>query len=88
MPTISGFPRPISTAIVPGAPAGSHDVPGALAAGDTLLAVTRVTDADPPVASDLTAEFSIPASTAKTIDNAAGTDTSGDFLVVTWAKGE
>ena len=86
MPTISGFSRAIATAIIPGAAAGVHAVPGEIADGDTLIAVTRLTDATPPVPTDLTAEFSIPAGTQGQISNALGTATTGAFLVVSWVK--
>lgn len=83
MGTISGFTRPISTAVIPGAAAGNHAVPGKIRDGDTLVAVTQVTDADPPVPTDRTAEFSISAGEEGQIENTT-TDTTGDFLVVTW----
>ena len=86
MGTISGFSRPIQTAIIPGAAAGVHAVPGDIQDGDTLVAVTRLTDALPAVPTDLTAEFSIPAGTHGAITNAGGTSTAGAFLVVTWVR--
>lgn len=85
--TLSGFPRTIATAIVPGGAAGNHQVPGDLQAGDDLISVRHVSG-DLVTNADLTAEFTIPAGSNATINNAAGTVTTGDFLVVTWAKAE
>lgn len=82
-----GFSVPIGTSIIRGGAAGEHTVIGHLAPGDTLLAVTQVADGSPPVATDLTAEFSITAGKHATIENTT-TDTTGDFLIVTWAKTE
>lgn len=87
MGTISGFTRSIQTAVIPGGAAGNHAVEGAIKDGDTLVSVTRLTDAAPPVPTDLTAEFSISAGEANQIENTT-TDTSGDFLVVTWVKAD
>lgn len=86
MPTQSGFSRAIGNAIIPGGAAGAHEIPGDINDGDTILAVTQVTDADPPVPTDRTAEFSIPAGSSGLVSNTT-TNTSGDFLVVSWAKG-
>lgn len=85
--TLSGFPRPIATAIVPGGAAGNHKVVGDLRAGDSLISVRHVS-ADLVTNADLTAQFTIPAASNATINNAAGTDTTGNFLIVTWAKAE
>ena len=85
MPTLSGFSRTITTAIVPGGAIGAHAVPGDIEDGDALIAVTQLTDADPPVPTDLTAEFAISAGENGQVENTT-TDTTGDFLVVTWAK--
>lgn len=87
MGTVFGFSRPIGTAVIPGGPVGVHQVPGFIADGDTLVSVTRVTDAVPPVPTDLTAEFSIPAGTEGRVQNTT-TVTTGAFLVVTWVKAE
>jgi len=62
-------------------------VPGGIVDGDTLLAVLHVTDGPPAVAADLTAEFSITVGAAGSVTNTT-TDTSGDFLLVVWAKAE
>ena len=87
MGTISGFSRTIATATIPGGAAGAHAVPGGIRDGDTLVAVTQLTDAEPPVPTDLTGEFSIAAGEDGSIENDT-TDTTGDFLVVTWVKAE
>jgi len=80
--TAPGFPRPIATAIIPGGPAGGHKLPGwAPKASDSLIGVTHVS-ADLVTRQDLTSEFSI--TDAGRIDNTAGTDTAGNFLVATW----
>lgn len=86
MPTQSGFSRTIGNAIIPGGAAGVHEVPGDISDGDTILSVTQVTDTNPPVPTDRTAEFSIPAGSNGQISNTT-TNTSGDFLIVSWAKG-
>lgn len=84
MPTVSGFPRLVGHAVIPGGVAGAHEVPGDIHAGDTLVSVLQVTAAGVPT--DRTGEFSIPADTAGRISNTT-TNTSGDFLFVTWIKG-
>lgn len=87
MGTISGFSRAITTAVIPGGPIGAHAVPGDIADGDTLVSVIQLTDAAPPVPTDRTAEFSIPAGSSGTIQNTT-TVTTGTFLVVTWVKAQ
>ncbi|MDZ4307554.1 hypothetical protein [Allopontixanthobacter sp.] len=87
MGTISGFSRPVTTAVIPGGVVGDHAVPGGIKDGDTLVAVTQLTDAVPPVPTDRTAEFSISAGTSDQVENTT-TDTTGAFLVVTWVKAE
>ena len=52
---------------------------------DQLLSVFRVTSELATVA-DLTSEFTIPAGTQGTVDNTAGTATTGNWLVVTWVN--
>ncbi|MDP2131951.1 MAG: hypothetical protein U0995_08825 [Erythrobacter sp.] len=84
--TQSGFNRTIATAIVPGGPIGNFKVP-AIRAGDTLLSVVSVTNANPPVPTNRTANASIPAGTSETVAIAA-VDTTGAWLVVTWAKAQ
>ena len=84
--TQSGFNRTIGTAIVPGGPIGNFSVPG-IRAGDTLLSVVSVTNANPPVPTNRTANASIPAGTSETVAIAA-VDTTGVWLVVTWAKAQ
>lgn len=84
--TQSGFNRTVATAVVPGGVAGNFKVPG-IRAGDTLLAVASVTSANPPVPTDQLANASIPADTSDTV--AIGTvDTTGTYLVITWAKAQ
>lgn len=80
---ISGLPFTVGRAVAPGGAAGAHKVDGNIAPGDTLLSVRRVS-ADLETNSDLTAEFSI--TNYGVISNAGGTATTGDFLVVTYAK--
>lgn len=84
LPTFSGHPFLISTSVRPGAAAGDHQVPS-IHDGDTLVSVRHVS-ADFVTNADLTAEFSIPSGSVETINNAAGTDTSGDYLIVTFAR--
>ncbi|MFN3990048.1 MAG: hypothetical protein ACK4IS_07300 [Erythrobacter sp.] len=82
-----GFNRTIATAIIPGGPAGTFTVPGNIRAGDTLLAVNSVTNANPPVPTSLLANASIPAGTSNTVAIAT-VDTTGLFLIITWAKAQ
>lgn len=76
--------KSIAVTSVPGDVAGAHTVDGGLHPDDTLLSVRHVSADLTTTNADLTAEFSI--SALNTIDNSAGTDTTGDFLVVTYAK--
>lgn len=85
--TISGFGRTIATAIIPGGEAGDFKVPGGIKAGDTLLSVVSVTTANPPVPTNRLANASIPAGTSDTVAIAT-VDTTGTFLVITWAKAQ
>ena len=82
---ISGLPFTVGRAVAPGGPAGEHRIDGNIAPGDTLLAVLQVSD-DLQTVDDLTSEFSI--TDYGVIDNDGGTDTTGDFLVVVYAKAE
>lgn len=82
---ISGLPFTVGRAVAPGSAAGEHKVDGNIAPGDTLLAVLQVSD-DLQTVDDLTSEFSI--TDYGVIDNDGGTDTTGDFLVVVYAKAE
>ena len=83
MITAPGWERAIGTMIVPGAVAGDVTLPGgSLVAADDLLNVTHLT-ADLVTLADLTSEFTTEG--AKLINNDAGTDSSGDFLLVVWA---
>lgn len=80
--TVSGYNRTVAVAVIPGDVAGAHAIPGDLdAANDVLVSV--VEDAA-GVLTDRTAEFSVTGHNE--IDNALGTDTTGDFLIVTYAK--
>ncbi len=70
--------------IIAGGAAGAHTVTG-IKTTDTLLAVIEMdfTDAS-ETGADLLSEFTI--SATDTIDNTAGTDTSGGFLLVTYVN--
>ncbi len=81
---VSGWSRPIGKAVISGGAAGAHTLPGAIGSGDNLIAVHHVS-ADLVTNTDLTSEFSI--TSANTIDNTGGTNTTGNFLVVVWAEG-
>ncbi|MFQ5775856.1 MAG: hypothetical protein ACE5GS_15140 [Kiloniellaceae bacterium] len=72
----------VKTTIIAGGVAGAHTVTG-IKTRDSLVSVLHLdmTDAS-ETGADLTAEFSI--SAANTIDNTAGTATTGGFLVVTY----
>ncbi|KKK47210.1 hypothetical protein LCGC14_3157480, partial [marine sediment metagenome] len=72
----------VETTILAGGAAGNHTVTG-IKTRDTLVSVLEVdfTDAS-ETGADLTSEFTI--SAADTINNAAGTDTTGGFLIVTY----
>lgn len=52
---------------------------------DLLLSVRHVS-ADLSVNADLTAEFSLPDNAANQVANTGGTATTGNFLIVTWAR--
>ncbi len=82
--TAPGFTRHIGVAIIPGGAAGDHTLSGPINTDDDLLSVRHVSD-DLVTNADLTAEFTIDGSGL--INNALGTVTTGDFLVVTWAEG-
>lgn len=80
--TVSGYNRTVAVAVIPGGAAGAHTIQGDLdAANDDLVSV--VEDAA-GVLTDRTVEFSVTG--YNTIDNTAGTDTTGDFLIVTYLK--
>lgn len=65
---------------VDGGAAGNHTVTG-IAVGDSLISVFHVsTKANVATIADLTSEFTV--SAADTINNAAGTDTTNDLLIV------
>lgn len=87
MTTLTGFPTPIGSALIPGGAIGEHQVPGSLKPGDTLLAVQHVQAGSPPTATDLTAEFSISATKGGVVENIT-TDTTGGWLHVLWASEE
>ncbi len=73
----------IQQTIIAGGTAGAHTVTG-IAVGDRLISVIEMdfTDAS-ETGADLTSEFTV--SAVDEIDNTAGTDTSGGFLLVTYA---
>ncbi|WP_425154699.1 hypothetical protein [Candidatus Palauibacter sp.] len=82
--TLEGLPRAVAVAVVPGGAVGAHALQADLdAAGDALISVRHVS-ADLGTNDDLTAEFSITG--YNEIDNTGGTDTTDDYLVVTYAK--
>lgn len=76
----------LKKAVIAGGAAGDLTVTGILTT-DTLVAVVRL-DRDATAAnvniSDITAEFTI--SAANTINNAAGTNTTGDSLLVLYSR--
>jgi hypothetical protein len=83
--TLSGFPRLVEVAVIPGAAAGTTFlVPGNIKAGDTLLSVRHVS-ANLVTNADITANGSIPADTEGRV-TVATTNSTGNFLVITWAK--
>lgn len=84
MITAPGWARAIGVAIIPGGAAGDHSLAGPINLDDALLAVKHVS-ADLVTLADLTAEFTITG--ANLINNALGTATTGDFLLVVWAEG-
>lgn len=87
MSTISGFPTAIGCAMIYGGPVGTHQVPGSLKPGDTLLSVEHISAGAPPTRVDRTAEFTISATAGGVIENTT-TDTSGGWLHVLWASKE
>ncbi len=87
MPTAIGISKPIRSALIPGGPVGEFRVPGRLNPACTLLSVLDVTDGAPPTAINRTAEFSITAGKAGTIQNTT-TVTTGRYLHVTWSLPE
>jgi len=82
---LSGLGRNIATAVIPGGAAGDHSVPGNIRDGDDLISVRHVSADLTTTNADLTSEFSIKSSAFGVINNAAGTATTGDFLIVTWS---
>ncbi len=82
--TLRGLPRQIAFTVQPGAAAGAHTIDGDLdASGDVLLYVKHLS-ADFTTNTDITSEFSVTG--YNTIDNTAGTDTTGNFILVVYAK--
>lgn len=73
----------LKTAVIVGGAAGNRTLPG-VAVGDRLVAVTRFVGAGVAVTdvADMTAEFTITA--GNTINNAGGTNTTGDKLSILW----
>lgn len=83
--TLEGYSRTVAVAVTPGGAAGAHTITGDLdASGDVLISVVSDDGADPGTRANLTAEFSVTG--YNEIDNALGTDTTGDWLIVTYAK--
>lgn len=83
--TLAGFPHTVATSVIPGGAVGAHVIDGDLdATGDTLLSVTHVS-ADLTTNADLTSEFSVTGFNEITNTTTA---TTGDFLVVTYAKAQ
>lgn len=76
------------SAIKNGAAAGNITVTGISPDTDELVSVYKVhniaTDAGPPTITDLTSEFTITA--ANTINNTAGTASTGDCLVISYVR--
>lgn len=70
----------VESTVIAGGIAGAHTVTG-IAVDDVLVSVLHL-DMGGNAETDLTSEFTI--SGANTINNAAGTDTSGDTLIVTY----
>lgn len=82
--TLKGLPRTVAVTVNVGAVAGDHVIDGDLdASGDVLISVRHVS-ADFVTNTDITAEFTITG--YNTINNAAGTSTAGNYIVVTYAK--
>lgn len=81
--TYTDLTRTVAVTVTPGGAVGAHTLDGDLdSSGDTLLSVRHIS-ADLATNADLTGEFSI--SGYNEITNTT-TDTTGDFLVVTYAK--
>ena len=82
-PVFSGLLKRSKTLVmnkgIAGGSAGDHTVVG-IAIGDQLISVIHHSVAS--ISADLTSEFTITG--AGVINNVGGTDTSSDFLVVTW----
>lgn len=72
----------VEFATIAGGSAGELTGVTGLAADDVLVAVYKVTEANPPTVTDLTSEFTITA--AETIDNTSGTATTGESVLVLW----
>jgi len=80
---LQGLSRAVNVGVCPGGPAGTHLLDGHMpASGCTLISVRQVS-ADLGTNTDRTSEFTITA--LNTIRNLGGTDTTGYFLVVTYA---
>jgi hypothetical protein len=73
-------------ALIAGGAAGAHAVAGIFQATDTLEAVIRLAGVGFAVTdvTDLLTEFTISADA--TIDNTAGTDTTGSKLLIVWTS--
>lgn len=83
--TAEGWTRGIAIAVIDGGAAGDHTVPGPLNLSDDLISVRHVS-ADFVTNVDITAQFTITG--PNVVNNAAGTVTTGNFIVLTWAEGD
>jgi hypothetical protein len=82
--TITGFPRLVGVTVIPGATAGTYNIPGDFGVGCTILSVRHVSG-DLQTNADITGNASIPEGTHGKI--AVGTTNStGNWLVVTYVK--
>jgi hypothetical protein len=79
------FPKNYTCVIQPGGPAGPHEVHSqGIYTGDSLVSVRLIHGPLLGVNIDLTAEFSVLDN--NTIDNTAGTDSTGSFLAIMWCR--
>lgn len=85
MPTITGYPRILATAVVPGGAAATPLGPcGGILTTDTLVEVRHVSgDGSLTVNASVKAEASIPAPDRVQLTT---TVTTGNFLVVVWQR--
>jgi len=82
--TVRGQIRTIAVTMQPGKAAGDHTIDGHLpASGSLLISVRQIAAAFANNGTDRTGEFSITGHNL--INNTGGTDTTGDFIIVTYA---